>query len=350
MFRRSANPSGGFLPDWPAKLNNPSLMTGYTRTSLRFYNGLTPTALVSTPGSGTTGTDVYVYSLDPAGKFYIEPASTTSIVLGWRNAGAWARQTLIIPTSSYYSNGNSSAVSPDGTRIYFRTDAGLSEWSLNHTTKVATKVVDVAFAAPSGTDIGMGIRWVGPDTLLLSWFSYATYISGYRLVRKVAGTWTSLDTNVEIAYASCASTVYGGAGPHFVRQESGTTCSVRRIVDNLNGPIIVPTGTSASVAPTTAYLYSDSDACYWWQINGANLECRRAPWGGGGWTLYTVAHGISSPTAVNVHGTDGSLCVVGSATSVRYARFNGTGITLSPVTTVSGFVQSYDYIVGNAIA
>ena len=350
MFRRSANPSGGFLPDWPAKLNNPSLMTGRTRTALRFYNGLTPTALSSTPGSGTTGTTTYVYSLDPAGKFYIEPVSTTSVVLGWRNAGAWSRQTLTIPASAVFSGSNSSAVSPDGTRIYFRTNAGLSEWSLNHATKTATKVVDVAFSPPAGVDTPSAIRWVGKDTLLLSWSNGTSFTQGYRLVRKVAGTWTSLDTNVEVAAIGSAYTGFAGPGPHFVRQESGTTCSVRRIVDNLNGPVLVPTGTFFNVAPTSAYMYADANACYWWVINGANLECRRVPWSGGGWALYTIAHGISSPTAVNVHGTDGALCVVGSATSVRYARFNGSGITLSPVTTVAGFTLSYDCNVGDAIA
>lgn len=352
MFRRSANPSGGFLPDWPAKLNYPSLMTGRTRTALRFYNGLIPTALASTPGSGTTGTTPYMYSLDPAGKFYIESVSTTSVVLGWRNAGTWSRQTLTIPTYSSYTYDASIAVSPDGTRIYFRTNAGLSEWSLNHTTKTATKVVDATFAAPAGAglDTVYAIRWVSQDTILLTWMNGSSYAHGYRLVRKVAGTWTSLDTNVEIAALESAFPGFGGPGPHFVRQESGTTCSVRRIVDNLSGPVIVPTGTFISVAPNTAYMYSDADACYWWKINGANLECRRAPWGGGGWTLYTIAHGISSPNAVNVHGTDGSLCVVGSATSVRYARFNGSGITLFPVTTVAGFTQSYTCNVGDAIA
>jgi len=345
MFRRAGSGDLGDLT-WPLS-QGMSLVASATRTVTRFYNGYTPTLLASTPGTGTTGTTPYSYSLDPLGRFYVEHVSTTSVVIGWRNAGAWTRQTITVP-----SNPTGHCVcSLDGEFLYFQTSAGVSEWRLNTTTRTATKVVDATFpAVASGFTSAIGLQWISADTLLLTAFNPTTYMQGARLVRKVGGVWTSLDTFIEPS-GGTTNWLYGGYGPFFLRQESSTQSSLRLVENSLSGKVIIP----SLAFPGSSYLVGrDRVYVYLWGVSSATVTVLRTPWDGSGSVeTFTISglFGATAPSPPGVHPIDGGVCAVYAGTSVRVLRCGPTGITAGTATTIMTPTVNSSYgVLGEPIA
>jgi len=345
MFRRqSAGIAEG--TSWPLSEGN-SLVAGFTRTTTRFYNGNNPPALLSsTPGTGTTGTSALPYMLDPLGRFYVELVDTVTAVIGWRNAGTWTHQPITIPV---YSNATltTPACSLDGTRLYFRTDAGISEWRLNVATRTATKVVDATFGAPAtGFTGAYGIQWIAADTLLIG--SLRTdYTAGVRLIRKVSGTWVSLDTFVESTAFVTPSTCLYAMGALFYRQVSSTTSELRLVENNLTGPILIP---STIGLPVYTRVARDRTYAYAWYVDGDNLNVARVPIAGGAVQQFSIATGISFPTLAAVHPLDGGLVVINADTSVRMFRCGPASITAYTAGTVAVALGYTGRILGEPIA
>lgn len=347
MFRRAGVVNAGD-PSWPLS-QGVSLVAGGTRTNTRFYNGHNPPALLSsTPGTGTTGTTAYSYSMDPLGRFYIERVSATSAVLGWRNAGTWSRQTITVPTFAniaYYQP----AVSLDGTRLYFRTDAGISEWSLNAATRTATKVVDASFGAPAtGFTNATGIKWVSADTLLLEYQHPTSYLNGVRLVRKVAGTWVSLDTVVDTVDFINPSSAYD-VGPLYVRQLSASASELRYVKDNLSGPILI-SAQGAGVFPVQARTGLDRTHAYVWYVSGDSLFVTRVSREGGTFAQFSIATGLTGPSLTDIHPLDGGLVLVNTTTTWRMFRCTAGGITAYTAGTAAVTPDFYGRFLGEPIA
>lgn len=345
MFRRQ---SVGIAEDtpWPLSAGN-SLVAESTRTGTCFYNGNNPPALLSsTPGTGTTGTSASPYMLDPFGRFYVELVDTVNAVIGWRNAGTWTRQSITIPVYGHAAL-TKPACSLDGTRLYFRTDAGISEWRLNVAARTATKVVDVTFGAPAtGFTTAYGIQWIAADTLLIGSL-HTNYTVGVRLIRKVSGTWVSLDTFVESAALVTPITCAHTMGALFCRQVSSTTSELRLVEDNLTGPILIPSTTGLPVGTRVA---RDRTYAYAWYRAGANLNVARVPIAGGAVQQFSIDTGMSSPALAGVHPLDGGLVVLNASTSVRMFRCGPAGITAYTAGTVAAVLGYTDRILGEPIA
>lgn len=346
MFRRAGSGGLGDLT-WPLS-QGVSLIAGTTRTETRFYNGYTPTLLASTPGTGTTGTALYYYHLDPLGRFYVERVSTTSAVIGWRNAGAWTRQTITLPNDTVTV---ASVGSLDGKFLYFLTGTGVSEWSLNTTTRTATNIVNATFpAVASGFTTASGLQWISADTLLLSAFSPTTFVQGARLVRKVGGVWTSLDTFIE-PNGTATNWLYGGYGPFFLRQESSTQSSLRLVENSLSGKVIIP---SRAFPDYGYYVGRDRVYMYLWKVYGTAVTVLRTPWDGSGSVeTFTISglFGTTAPSLLGVHPIDGGVCAVYAGTYCRVLRCGPTGITAgTPATIVAPISNLVNGALGEPIA